>query len=145
MGVGYHSPNLLDIKRKIQNLNLHNNITLLEWTVREDIFNIIKNSVLYISTARYEGLPYSIIESLALGKPIVATDADGNRDLIKENYNGHVIKNEDEKSFSNAVLNLINNEEILNSFSKNSLEFFEKEFNIKKNIKNLEAVYSQNK
>jgi len=145
MGVGYHSPNLLDIKQKIQNLNLQNNITLLEWTVREDIFNIIKNSVLYISTARYEGLPYSIIESLALGKPIVATDADGNRDLIKENYNGHVIKNEDEKAFSNAVLNLINNEEILNSFSKNSKEFFEKEFNIKKNIKNLEAVYSQNK
>ena len=102
---------------------MHNNITLLEWTVREDIFNIIKNSVLYISTARYEGLPYSIIESLALGKPIVATDADGNRDLIKENYNGYIIKNEDGKAFSNAVLSLINNEEKLNSFSKNSLEF----------------------
>jgi len=37
MGVGYHSPNLLEIKQKIQDLKLENNITLLEWTLREDI------------------------------------------------------------------------------------------------------------
>ena len=118
---------------------------MLEWTTREDIFNIINNSLLYISTARYEGLPYSIIESLALGKPIVATDADGNRDLIKENYNGFLIKNEDEIEFSNVVFNLINDKEKLDKFSKNSLELFENEFNMNKNIKILEDIYMDNK
>ena len=117
---------------------------MLEWTTREDIFNIINNSLLYISTARYEGLPYSIIESLALGKPIVATDADGNRDLIKENYNGFLIKNEDEIEFSNVVFNLINDKEKLDKFSKNSLELFENEFNMNKNIKILEDIYMDN-
>ena len=145
MGVGFHSPNLEGIKQKIRELNLQKNITLLEWTIREDIFNIIKNSLLYISTARYEGLPYSVIESLALGKPIVATDADGNRDLIKENYNGYIIKNEDEKEFSNRIFNLIDNKEKLEKFSKNSIELFEKEFNMKNNIKNLETIYLENK
>lgn len=145
MGVGFHSPNLLGVKRKIKKCNLQNNITLLEWTTREDIFNIINNSLLYISTARYEGLPYSIIESLALGKPIVATDADGNRDLIKENYNGFLIKNEDEIEFSNVVFNLINDKKKLDKFSKNSLKFFENEFNMNKNIKKLEDIYTENK
>lgn len=145
MGVGFHSPNLLEVKRKIEKCNLQNNITLLEWTTREDVFNIINNSLLYISTARYEGLPYSIIESLALGKPIIATDSDGNRDLIKENYNGHIIKNEDEKEFSKKVFDLISNKVKLNLFSINSRELFKKEFNMKNNIKKLEIIYLENK
>jgi glycosyltransferase involved in cell wall biosynthesis len=144
MGVGFHSPNLSKINQKIKRLGLQNNITLLEWTRREDIFNIINNSLLYISTARYEGLPYSVIESLALGKPIVATDADGNRDLIKENYNGYIIKDEDEDEFSKKVFDLISNKDKLNSFSKNSKQFFEKEFNMKNNIKKLETIYLEN-
>ena len=43
MGVGYHAPNLEQVKSLISKYNLDSNITLLEWTKREDIFNIIKN------------------------------------------------------------------------------------------------------
>ena len=144
MGVGYHSPNLKIIKSKIRLLNLKNNITLLEWTERGDIFNIIKNSMLYLTTARYEGLPYSVIESLALGKPIVATDADGNRDLVFNGKNGYVIPNEDPLEFSQKVLNLLNNEQKIKEFSKNSKILYEEKFNMVKNIKKLEKIYKNN-
>ena len=60
MGVGYHAPNLESVNEKIKRLELQDNITLLEWTSREDIFNIINASKLYLTTARYEGLPYSV-------------------------------------------------------------------------------------
>ena len=36
----------------------------------------------------YEGLPYSLIEALAYGKPIVASDVIGNNELVFNNYNG---------------------------------------------------------
>lgn len=144
MGVGYHSPNLEAVKEKIKSLDLKDNITLLEWTDREDIFNIIKNSQLYLTTARYEGLPYSVIESLALGKPIVATDADGNRDLVVDGYNGYVIFNENVNELSNSVVDLLNNVEKNKTFSKNSLQFFHQNFNMTKNISNLENIYNNN-
>ena len=70
---------------EIEKLDLKEHITLLKWTKRSDVLNIISNSKLYISTARYEGLPYSIIESLALSKPCVVSNCDGNRDLIIQN------------------------------------------------------------
>lgn len=145
MGVGYHAPNLDTIKNKIIQLDLEENITLLEWTSRDDIFNIINSSQLYITTARYEGLPYSVIESLALGKAIVATDADGNRDLVEHNYNGYLIFNEDKHEFSKAVINLINNKEVNMKFSENSLKLFTKKFDITKNIKQLENIYIESK
>ncbi|QXP80600.1 MULTISPECIES: glycosyltransferase [Winogradskyella] len=144
MGVGFYSPNLNSVKDKIIKLGLENNITLLEWTTRADIFNIIKASQLYISTARYEGLPYSIIESLALGKAIVATDADGNRDLVEDNYNGYLIFNEDKYKFSEGIIELINNNEKNNKFSQNSLALFNSKFDITKNICKLEKIYCEN-
>ncbi|WP_179318733.1 glycosyltransferase [Winogradskyella helgolandensis] len=144
MGVGYHSPSLNTVKEIIKTQNLDKNVTLLEWTSRNDIFNIIKNSQLYISTARYEGLPYSVIESLALKKAIVATDADGNRDLIENNYNGYLIENEDKYKFSEGIIKLINTNEINTKFSENSLKLFNSKFDINKNIRHLEKIYLEN-
>ncbi|WP_159018819.1 glycosyltransferase [Algibacter sp. L3A6] len=145
MGVGYHAPNLEEVNKKIKRLNLGPNITLLEWTSRADIFNIIKASKLYLTTARYEGLPYSVIESLALGKPIVATDADGNRDLVEEGYNGHLIFNENISELADAVVGIINCDKKNNEFTNNSLKMFYNKFDITKNIKILEEIYIKNK
>ncbi len=144
MGVGYHSPNLLAVNEKIKRLQLQDNITLLEWTSREDIFNIIKASKLYLTTARYEGLPYSVIESLALGKAIVATDADGNRDLVEDGYNGRLIFNENVSELAYAVIEIINSEENNSEFSNNSLKMFNNKFDITKNINKLEQIYFKN-
>ncbi|RMA65979.1 glycosyltransferase [Ulvibacter antarcticus] len=141
MGVGYHAPNLGQVKSLIANYNLESNITLLEWTQREDIFNIIKNSKLYISTARYEGLPYSVIEALALGKACVVTDADGNRDLITHNTNGYVIFDENVKEFANKVDSLLKDDQKRTEFENASLEIFDKNFNIENTISSLEAIY----
>ncbi|MDO6759756.1 glycosyltransferase family 4 protein [Tamlana sp. 2_MG-2023] len=144
MGVGYHSPNLEEVKRKIKALGLEKNITLLEWTSREDIFNIIKGSKLYLTTARYEGLPYSIIESLSLGKAIVATDADGNRDLVEDGYNGRLIFNENISDLAQAVVEIINSDKINKTYSSNSLQLFNDNFDITKNISKLENIYLNN-
>lgn len=144
MGVGFHSPNLESVKQKIQQLNLVKNITLLEWTKREDIFNIIKNAQLYLTTARYEGLPYSVIESLALSKPIVATDADGNRDLVEQEQNGFLVYNENIEQLSKHVIDLIVDKELNKKLSKKSKKLFDDKFNMNTNIRLLEEVYLEN-
>lgn len=144
MGVGFYSPNLVTVKKLIKKYALQNNITLLEWTRREDIFNIIKHSKLYISTARYEGLPYSIIEALALKKACVATDADGNRDLIKNNENGFVIFDENVENFKNKVVNLLQDDDLRTQFETNAFAKFNANFNIENTIRSLETIYKKN-
>jgi glycosyltransferase involved in cell wall biosynthesis len=83
--------------------------------------NFFSSSDLYLSTARWEGLSMAILESMALGLPIVATDVVGNTDLIFSGRNGYLYEI---GNISQAV-KLI--EEILNVdnymlFSKNSVE-----------------------
>lgn len=142
MGVGHHSDKLEDVKKLINDFKLNNFVTLIEWTNRENIFNIISNSKFYISTARYEGLPYSIIEALALGKPCVVSDCDGNRDLIQNEYNGYVIQNEDISEFESKIKLLLKDPKLLNEISKNAKSSFVEKYDIKKNILKLEEIYS---
>lgn len=142
MGVGHHSDKLDDVKQLIDELKLNKAVTLIDWTERENIFNIINNSKFYISTARYEGLPYSVIESLALSKPCVVSDCDGNRDLIQNDYNGFVIQDENIEEFNQRIQLLLNNNTLLQELSKNAKESFDENYNIQRNIKNLEKIYS---
>lgn len=141
MGVGHHVGQLESVKNLIIKLNMSNKVTLLEWTERNDVFNIISKSKLYISTARYEGLPYSIIESLALSKPCVVSNCDGNVDIIKDGYNGNVITNGSILSYKNKITKLLNDEKQLKEYSENAYQTFCNHFDITKKIQELESIY----
>lgn len=141
MGVGPVSGQLESVKNLIQELDMANDVTLLNWTERTDVFNIISQSKFYISTSRYEGMPYSIIESLALSKACVVTNCDGNKDLIIDNYNGFIIENEDVTGFKSKILKLLTEKELLDKLSKNAFNSYSERYNIKKNIYELESIY----
>lgn len=140
-GVGEYSPNLNHVKSLIAKYGLEKNIILVEWIGREEIFKIIKKSMLYISTARYEGLPYSIIESLSLGKACVATNCDGNKDLIINGYNGYLVEKNDVNGMIDKILTLQNNKELCKKLESNAYKLYEEKYNIKKNIIELEKIY----
>lgn len=141
MGVGHHVGKLKEVKDLIEVLDMKNDVTLLDWTDRNDIFHIINNSKLYISTARYEGLPYSLLESIALSKPCVVSNCDGNRDVIINGVNGFVINSENPLDYKNAILELLKNNDLYNEMSINANKIFCESFDISKNINNLEKIY----
>lgn len=143
MGVGPVSGQLESVKNLIQELDMGNDVTLLNWTERSDVFNIISQSKFYISTSRYEGMPYAIIESLALSKPCIVTDCDGNIDLIEDGYNGFVIQNNDVNSFKNKIVKLLMDKEFLNRLSENAYQSFATNYNIQNNISKLESIYTK--
>lgn len=142
MGVGHHYDDLDKIELLIDTLQLRDNITLLDWTSRNDVFNIIKNGLVYVSTSRYEGLPYSVIEAMALAKACVVSNCDGNKDLIKNDYNGFVINGENRKDYREKIIELLGNNTLREKFSFNSKASFDANYNIHKNIQGLEAIYT---
>lgn len=141
MGIGEYSPNIESVKNLIKKYNLEANITLVSWIDRMKILEIIALSKLYISTSRYEGLPYSIIESLALAKSCVVTNCDGNKDLVKEGYNGYLINNFDVNEMSQKINKLLDDDLLRIKFEENSFKSFNSEFNLENNISNLENIY----
>lgn len=143
VGVGHHADQLEIVQNLVLKLNLKEKITILNWTSREDVLHIVSKAKLYVSTSRYEGLPYAIIESLALSIPNVVSDCDGNRDLIKNDFNGFCIKNNNTEEFSQKVIQLLKEEKLYNAFSIHAKETFLKHHNINEKIHDLESIYRE--
>lgn len=142
LGVGYYSPDLDELKEKIAAYNLQNVVLLKHWLSHDETMGYVKSAMFYVSVARYEGLPLSIIEAMSLGKAIVASDVIGNKDCVRNGYNGWLLPL-DKHVFAENVTKLINDERQRQTFGRNSLALFASNFSIKKQIGLLNSIYKQ--
>lgn len=81
----------------------------------ENIPEILAISNCLILPSKHEGLPYAILESLAVQCPVIASDIPGVKNLIKNNINGILIKNFDKKEYFEKILYLKENSDFRNS------------------------------
>lgn len=74
-----------------------------------------------------EGLPKVLLEAAAVGRPLIATDVPGCREIVKDGENGVLVKLKDVDSLYNAIKTLITNDEMRLRMGKNSRLFVEAE------------------
>lgn len=140
LGVGFYSPELDEVNAKITELHLQEVIELKPWLDHAETLKIVKDCLFYLTVARYEGLPLSVIEAMSLAKAVVASDVVGNKDCVEDGYNGYLLPL-DIALFSNAICELIEDEEKRRLMGVNSRRLFEKKFLIEKRIGELEKIY----
>lgn len=140
LGVGYHSPDLEKTLKKIKKYQLEDVVIIKPWLNHAETMGYVKNSVIYLSVARYEGLPLSIIEAMSLGKTIIASNVVGNKDCVINGYNGFLLPH-DAKLYAEKISILMDNKNLRNTFENNSIQYFEEKFDLIKRIKILENIY----
>ncbi|MGL5244555.1 MAG: glycosyltransferase family 4 protein [Sarcina sp.] len=89
------------LKEEIDKRALSNNIKLLGF--RRDINNVINISDIGILLSYREGLPRNIMELMANGKKVIATDIRGNRDLVCNENVGTLVKLGDFEETAKAI------------------------------------------
>lgn len=141
LGVGYYTSELTELNEQIEQKNLKDTISLKPWTSHEECLRIIKGSVFYITTSRYEGLPLSVIEAMSLGKAIIASDVVGNKDCVFNDVNGYLLPLQ-AKLFAEKIVSLWKNEEKRNSFKSASRSIFLSDYCIDTQIDKLYKSYS---
>lgn len=140
LGVGFYSPDLERMKEIIAEYHIENKIELHPWLDHKETLIYVKNSLFYLTVARYEGLPLSVLEAMSLGKAIVASDVAGNKDCVKNGYNGYLLPM-DVNVFSEKICYLIENDKAREQMGRNSRILFEKKFWIENRIHVLEDIY----
>ena len=109
------------IKQKIKEYKLQNDVILLGQI--ENPYPFFKNAKLFVHTAKYEGLPTVLLESLTLGTPVVAYDCPtGPKDILGQNSEyGKLIPLNDKDTFVEKVYELMNKNEKYENYRKLSL------------------------
>lgn len=87
---------------------------------RTDIEELLACFDLFVSSSLWEGLPTVLLEAMAAGVPIIATDIPGTNELIENNYNGLLVEPYNPESLKSGIINLLNSQELRQQFSLNA-------------------------
>ena len=73
----------------------------------EDPRPVYAMSDVMVLPSRYEGMPYVLLEAMAAGCPLVVTDVPGNRDVVRDGWNGFVVPPGDVDACAERVVRLL--------------------------------------
>jgi glycosyltransferase involved in cell wall biosynthesis len=88
-----------------------------------------------------EGVPKVLIEAAACGRPIVATDTGGCREIVRHGENGLLVPPRDPEALAEALGVLIRDPELRARMGKRGRQIAERDFSVEKVIKETLAVY----
>ncbi|GAA6404862.1 glycosyltransferase [Bacteroides ovatus] len=100
----------------------------------------LKSSDLYLSTSRFEGLPYGLIEAASVGLPIVATNVIGNNEVCFNRVNGFLYTQMEDSI--KAINMLYNDPHLMKYMGENSRKIYEEKFQIENMLDGLMKRYS---
>lgn len=142
-GAGLYSPLKEKILDLIKQHELENLFILLDWIEHEETLKLLAHAECFVLASRYEGLPYSILEAMALGKPVVATNVDGTKDCVINNHTGFLVDLYDIESMKDAVARLVQCAETRTELGLNARSHFVEHYDVSKNIQALEGIYQE--
>ena len=95
---------------------------------RSDVADILNASDIVIAPSLWEGLSISVLEAMALAKPIVATDIGSNLELIEDGVSGLLVPPNDPERLADAILTLALDLETASGYGAAARERFESGF-----------------
>ncbi len=97
-----------------------------------DIFALISET---------EGLSLSICEAMALGKPVLATDVGGNRELVEDGKTGFLIPREDTEALARAIVRLLQDPEMAHDMGQRAREKIVTQFGLGRYVNEYQTLY----
>jgi len=122
----------LGISDKVKFLGFKNNIP--------ELLSVID---IFVLPSLWEGMPNVVLEAMAAGKPVIATDTGGSKDIIRSNVNGVLVEPENSEALAEAILKLLGDPAQRQRLGQSARETVKKRFSIDKTISKTEQVYTQ--
>ncbi len=120
----------------------------IQWLgYRTDVLELLKKCHIVAFPSYYkEGLPKSLIEATAIGRPVVTTDSIGCRETVVHGYNGYLIPIKDSKALAEKLQVLFENKHLRQKMGQHSRTLAEKNFSVENVVeKHLEIYHTVSK
>lgn len=127
------------LEKLIKDIDMGNHVKLLG--IRHDVIGLMKVSDIFVLPSRYEGLSIAMIEAMACGLPIVASEVPGLRSYIEHGRNGLLFPVEDHTAMVKCIRQIAEDRNLRERLSIGAKESFEKEYNMGKNISSLDMLF----
>jgi glycosyltransferase involved in cell wall biosynthesis len=97
-----------------------------------DVRPYLAETSIYVLPSYHEGMPRTVLEAMAMGRPIITSDAPGCRETVIEGRNGFTVPIKDSNSLSRAMEQFIKNPSLIPEMGRHSRLLAEERFDVRK-------------
>jgi len=128
-----------NLESRVRQQGLSDRIHFMGW--RKDVPNIMRHLDIFVLPSLNEGMGRVLVEAMAAGKPIIASDVGGIPDLVTSGYNGLLVRAGDVQALYAAIKRLLGDRALRDELGKRGREF-SSHFSLKKMLSKIDALYA---
>jgi glycosyltransferase involved in cell wall biosynthesis len=129
-----------ELKAQAERLGITQDIEFLGLVA--DVSGFYKQLDIYVQPSFAEGLPNSVLEAMHAGRPVLATDIGGNRDLVEEDVTGHLFEAGDHNALAELLVKCIQHQDVVTAMGLNGRAVIDEHFAMESVVNQLIEVYS---
>src|SRR5699024_3130419 len=134
-------PKLEACRNLAQELGLNDTVTFLGF--QKELERLLQLCDIAVAASIREGLPVNVMEAMACGLPVVASDNRGHRELIQNGKNGWVLPDYKPDLFADKVKQLLDNDVLRKQFGKESRRRIQTKYSLNKVMQKKEMMYGE--
>ena len=132
-----------NLETKVQELKLQDYVTFEGLQPKEKLENFYNSFDLVVVPSRFEAFGLTAIEAMSYEVPVVASKADGLKEVIEDKVSGILVSNESREEYAKEILTLINNKNLREEIGKNGRKRVLENFSFENFEKKTISLYKQ--
>lgn len=132
---------LAEVRAEVDRAGLTNSIRFLG--MRTDVPDILHATDVSVLTTRFEGMSNALLEAMAAGVSVVATDYIGARELIQDGKEGFLVPLDDDHGMAERVLQLLGDPELRTRMGQSGMDRVDRQYSLPVMGDRLIQIYSR--
>jgi colanic acid/amylovoran biosynthesis glycosyltransferase len=147
LAIAGEGPLLGELQKLARELNIERRVSFTGFISQEQLRDIYYRSHIFVHPSQtghdgnVEGIPNSMLEAMASGLPVFATDHGGIPEAVENGVSGVLVRERDHEALANALLNATQDSDSLARIARNGAEVVRKNFDLQAQAQRLEEIY----
>jgi len=140
-------PLLGELQKLARELNIERRVSFTGFISQEQLRDIYYRTHIFVHPSQtghdgnVEGIPNSMLEAMASGLPVFATDHGGIPEAVENGVSGVLVRERDHEALANALLTATQDSDSLARIARNGAEVVRKNFDLQAQAQRLEEIY----
>ena len=137
-------PEKAEVEEVVKENKLEKRVKLLGFLNKEEMKETVRKcKFVVVPSIWYENCPYSVIETLCTGKPVIGANIGGIPELVKDNENGFIYQYDDINELAEKMKILFEDDKLVKKFSKQAKEIAKEQYSKENYYKKIMNIYNK--
>jgi glycosyltransferase involved in cell wall biosynthesis len=136
-------PLISKISKLIMENDLRRNVHFLGRVARSEIPKLMNKSSIYVLPSLNEGMPYTLLEAMASGKPVIGSDISGIKDVVTHGKNGLLVPPRNARALADAIMTLLKDDNLRKIMGQKARELMVKKYSWDEIATRMERLYRE--